>query len=119
MKTFILAFMILFTLEGNAQMAQKLYKNGVIFTADVNNSFVECVVTEGNKILYTGELSGANIYLSKNFETIDLNGAMMLPGLTDNHVHFTAGGFYLGGLDLRPAKSTGEFKALLIKFIEK
>ncbi len=73
--------------------------------------------TEGNKIIYTGEVAGATKFLSHNYETIDLKGALMLPGLTDNHVHFVSGGFYLGGLDLRPAKSTKEFKQLLADYI--
>ncbi|MBK7867020.1 MAG: amidohydrolase family protein [Ignavibacteriales bacterium] len=99
-------------------MAQKLFKNGIIFTADSKNTFVECVVTEGNKILYSGELAGSTKYLSNNYETHDLNGSLMLPGLTDNHVHFVSGGFYLSGLDLRPAKSTEEFEQMLKNYIK-
>ena len=117
MKKLILVVMVLFTFEGNSQMSQTLFKNGVIFTSDSKNSFVECVVTEGNKIIYTGEVVGATKYLSHKYETVDLKGALMLPGLTDNHVHFVSGGFYLSGLDLRPAKSTREFKQLLKDYI--
>lgn len=100
-------------------MPRVLYKNGIIYTGDSQKKFVECVVTEGNRIVYTGDLSEVNKQFPQIETTIDLQGALMLPGLTDNHVHFTAGGFYLGGLDLRPAKSTSEFKSLLKAYVAK
>ncbi|RPI72263.1 MAG: amidohydrolase, partial [Ignavibacteriales bacterium] len=51
-------------------------------------------------------------------EIIDLKGKLMLPGFIDNHVHFTSGGFYLQGIDLRPAKSTDEFKNILKEYVK-
>ena len=43
----------------------------------------------------------------------------MLPGFIDNHVHFITGGFYLLGIDLRPANSTTEFKQILKDYADK
>ncbi len=98
-------------------MKQTIYKNGKIYTGNEKAKFVECVITEGNLITYTGDVAGGERYLKPDHTVIDLSGAMMLPGLSDNHVHFIAGGDYLGGLDLRPARSTSEFKENLKKYI--
>ncbi len=110
-------FFLILAINGIPQMEQTLYKNGKIYTGDEKAKYVQCVVTEGEYIVYAGDHEGAEGLLGKNHETIDLNGALMLPGLSDNHVHFISGGEYLGGLDLRPAKSRKEFKDILKKFI--
>ncbi len=110
-------FFLILVINGIPQMKQTLYKNGTIYTGDDKAKRVQCVVTEGEYIVYSGELDGAAKVLKKDHETIDLNGALMLPGLSDNHVHFISGGEYLGGLDLRPAKSRKEFRDILKKYI--
>lgn len=113
----ILLLLILLSVHGIPQMKQILYQNGKIYTGNGKAKFVECVVAQGNLITYAGDLKGARSLLVKDHEVVDLAGALMLPGLSDNHVHFVSGGEYLGGLDLRPAKSTAEFKDRLRQYI--
>ncbi|MCC6550316.1 MAG: amidohydrolase [Ignavibacteriaceae bacterium] len=96
--------------------SKKIYKNGKIFTADINNKWVEAVVTYGNKIIFAGSEKDAAKFTDKATEVIDLKGKLMLPGFIDNHTHFLSGGFYLDGLDLRGAKSTTEFKNIIREY---
>ncbi len=41
----------------------------------------------------------------------------MLPGFNDSHLHFTSGGSYLLGINLRPALSKEEFVEIIEEYI--
>ena len=41
-------------------------------------------------------------------EVVDLDGGFVAPGFVDSHIHLTATGLALTGLDLRPAKSRAQ-----------
>ncbi len=101
-----------------SQNDRKAYLNGKIYTVNDKIPVAEAVVTENNKILFVGSKSDAEKFIDKNTEVVDLKGRLMLPGLIDDHTHFISGGFYLLGLDLRPAKSTQEFKDILKKYVQ-
>lgn len=102
----------------HAQENLTAYINGKIYTVDSQQSVKQAVVTQGSKIIFTGSNDEALKIAGSKAVVIDLNGKLMLPGFIDNHVHFMAGGDYLNGLDLRPAKSTKEFRQLLKKYID-
>lgn len=117
---FFISSLIFLIIMNNISYSQfgekKAFINGKIFTANDKQPFAEMVMIEGNKITYVGE---TNISLIDALTMIyDLEGKLMLPGFIDNHVHFTGGGFYLLGIDLRPAKSTAEFKQILKDYVE-
>jgi len=40
---------------------------------------------------------------------VDLQGALVIPGFNDAHLHLMEGGFHLLGVDLRPARDRGDF----------
>ncbi len=100
-------------------MNKKAFINGIIFTANDNQPYAEAVITEGKNILFTGSNKEADAIVDDYTEVFDLKKRLMLPGLIDNHTHFIYGGFYLKGLDLRPANSVGDFIYLLKSYIEK
>ena len=75
--------------------------------------YAQCVIIEGNKIVFVGSDDEAKNIIDDKTKIVNLYGKLMLPGFNDNHVHFISGGFYLLGIDLRPAKSTTEFKRIL------
>ena len=68
------------------------------------------VMTEGNKITYVGK---TNLNIDAQTSIIDLEGKLMLPGFNDSHLHFTSGGNYLLGINLRPALSKEEFVEII------
>ncbi len=95
----------------------KAFLNGKIYTVNENQPLAEAVVTEGNKILFVGSNEEAKKLITGSTEVIDLKGKLMLPGFIDDHTHFVSGGFYLQGIDLRPAKSTSEFEKILKNYV--
>ena len=98
---------------------RKAFINGKIFTADKNNPVAEIVVIRGNRIVYAGSNKNARNFIDSDTEITDIEGKLMLPGFIDAHTHFVDGGFYLLGLDLRPAKSISEFVSILKEYAEK
>lgn len=116
-KFFTITFIILFAvINMNSQEKKRAFVNGTIYTVNYNQLFAEAVVTVGDKITFVGSASEANKLIDESTEIIDLNGKFMLPGFIDNHTHFSDGGFYLLGIDLRNAKSTTEFKKILKEY---
>ncbi len=101
-----------------SQDKEKAFVNGKIFTVNDKLPLAEAVVIRGNKIVFVGSNADAKKMFTNKTEIIDLEGKLMLPGFIDGHVHFISGGYYLFGLDLRPAKSTDEFKQILKKYVE-
>ncbi|MDY0082967.1 MAG: amidohydrolase family protein [Ignavibacteriaceae bacterium] len=120
MKNFITIFLILSGLFSMpAQSNKTAFINGKIFTVNDNQPFAQSVVVQDNKIIFVGSDEEAKKLIDENTKVINLNGKLMLPGFNDNHVHFLTGGFYLLGIDLRPANSTSEFKQILKDYAAK
>jgi len=93
--------------------------NGKIYTVNDKLPIAEAVLIEANKIVFVGSNNDMLKLIDAATNVIDLKGKLMLPGFIDNHVHFITGGFYLLGIDLRPANSTKEFKQILKNYSEK
>jgi hypothetical protein len=110
---------ILFITSIQAQTMKTAFLNGKVYTVNENQPLAQAVVVDGNKIVFVGSDEDAKKLIDASTEVIDLNGKLMLPGFIDNHVHFITGGFYLLGIDLRPANSTSEFKQILKNYSEK
>jgi predicted amidohydrolase YtcJ len=109
-------FIIILLLLANTMEAQenkKAFINGVIFTVNSKQPLAEAVLTAGGKIIFVGSTAEVMKMTDNNTEVTDLGGKLLLPGFIDNHTHFSDGGFYLLGIDLRNAKSTAEFKKIL------
>ncbi|HQJ46084.1 MAG TPA: amidohydrolase [Ignavibacteriaceae bacterium] len=120
MKNFITIFLILSGLFAmKAQNNRTAFINGKVYTVNENQPFAQSVVVENNKIIFVGSDEDAKKFIDKNTQVINLDGKLMLPGFNDNHVHFLTGGFYLLGIDLRPATSTSEFKQILKDYAKK
>lgn len=120
MNHFIIIFISFFILSTiQAQTMKTAFTNGKIFTVNEKQPHAECVIVEGNKIIFVGSNKESKKMMDADTKIIDLNGRLMLPGFNDNHVHFISGGFYLLGIDLRPAISTSEFKSILKSYSEK
>lgn len=101
----------------SAQQHRTILHNAKVYTVNAQQPLTEAVVIEGNKILFTGSNSEAMQFRTGTTDMLDLNGKLVLPGLIDNHVHFINGGFYLNGINLRPAKTVHEFISILGSYI--
>ncbi len=77
-----------FAAPGVAQaVADRVYRNGVIFTADRGNSQAEAIAVGGGRILYVGTSPGVEAFIGAATVTMDLHGRFLMPGLVDGHMH--------------------------------
>ena len=76
-------------LQRGSELTSNLYHNGDIVTmsGDVPQ-YVEALVTEGDRIVFVGQLTDAEDQFG-TAQKIDLEGQTMLPGFIDGHAHFT------------------------------
>ncbi|MBW6463910.1 MAG: amidohydrolase [Firmicutes bacterium] len=71
----------------NSNGVDILFYNGVIYTADKDNTIVEALAVKEGKIIFTGSSKDASRYMTDAGEVIDLQGRMILPGFIDSHLH--------------------------------
>jgi len=107
-----------FNFEIWPQTMKKAFINGKIYTVNERQPYAEAVVIESNKISFVGSTSEARKFIDAQTEVIDLEGKLMLPGFNDSHLHFTSGGNYLLGINLRPALNKEEFVEIIKNYIQ-
>ena len=96
-----LGFFLLTACSGpEKETATLLIHGGPIYTVDSSQTTVEAVATNGNKILFAGNLDEAETYKNDQTEIIDLEGKTMTPGLIEGHGHFMGLGYNEMNLDL-------------------
>jgi len=89
-----------------AAPADLVLQRGVIYTVDARNSVQQAIAVQAGRIVYVGTDEGANAYIGKQTNVIDLHGKMVLPGFVDTHNHAIAGGTQLLDCDLSYAPLT-------------
>ncbi|MFJ3986918.1 amidohydrolase [Streptomyces fungicidicus] len=67
--------------------------------------FATAMVVERGQVAWVGSEGAADAFADGADEVIDLDGALVAPAFTDAHVHTTATGLALTGLDLSTAPS--------------
>src|SRR5690242_16968876 len=67
--------------------------------------FATAMVVEAGHVAWVGSEGAADAFADGVDEVIDLDGALVTPAFTDAHVHTTATGLALTGLDLSDAPS--------------
>lgn len=67
--------------------ADIVFVNGVIYTADANDTICQAVAVKGDKIIAVGSDAHVVAYIGKDTQTIDLKGKMLIPGMIDSHIH--------------------------------
>ncbi len=97
---------------------RKAFINGNIYTVNEKQKTAEAVLIENDKIVFVGSDKSIMKMCDDSTEIIDLNGKFMMPGFNDSHLHFVSGGFYLMGINLRPAKSIEQFINLLAAHVQ-
>ena len=90
-------------------MERMLFKNGSVWTADPSRPRAEAVLTEGGRILRVGGRAECERLATPETLTIDLGGALVLPGFIDCHTHFLKGGYSLSRIRLRDAAGRESF----------
>lgn len=78
--------------------------------------FATAMVVEDGQVAWVGSEGAADAFADGVDETVDLDGALVTPAFTDAHVHATATGLALTGLDLSDAPSLEAALALVRDF---
>ena len=100
----------------NIMKAEKLYVNGRFLTQDDKRNQVSQMATQGRHILAVGD--DLSDYINDKTETIDLDGAVVVPGFIDAHVHFLWGGESLLTIPAHDAHSQTEFIDIIRRFAQ-
>jgi len=80
----------------NAPMkpAELLLRNGKVYTLDRRRPWAQAVAVADGKILYVGSNAVAAAFAGAATRVIDLHGNMLLPGLSDSHIHPALGEYF-------------------------
>ncbi len=73
------------------QNVDTVVTHGKILTADASFRVVEAVAIDGGRIVARGTSAEMARYAGPKTKTVDVAGATVIPGLIDNHMHFTRG----------------------------
>jgi predicted amidohydrolase YtcJ len=71
----------------NASPADRVYRNGVIFTADAGNGTAEALAIRDGRIVYVGSNQGLAPFVGAATVLVDLKRQFLMPGLVDGHMH--------------------------------
>ncbi len=83
-----------------AEKADYVFKNGAVYTIESKTPKAEAVAVTGKKISYVGNNKGADAFIGKSTQVIDLKGKMLLPGFVEAHIHPTLA-IFAQGADLQ------------------
>jgi predicted amidohydrolase YtcJ len=67
--------------------ADRVYRNGTVFTADARGSVAQAVAIREGRIVYVGSNEGVVPFIGSLTKVTDLEGRFLMPGLVDGHLH--------------------------------
>ncbi|MFJ8992854.1 amidohydrolase [Streptomyces sp. NPDC102279] len=100
--------------ESTAPSVTVLLRGGEVHSPA--DPFATAMVVERGQVAWVGSEGAADAFAAGVDEVVDLEGALVTPAFTDAHVHTTATGFALTGLDLSDAPSLDAALALVRDF---
>jgi predicted amidohydrolase YtcJ len=86
--------------------ADRVYLNGILFTADARNSRASALAIRDGRILYVGNDAALARYIGPATVKVDLQGRFLMPGLVDGHMHPVEAGATLLKCNLNYASLT-------------
>ncbi len=97
-------------------MKSKLFLyNGVIHTLDPYDPVVDAMVMENGIVRAIGETAILKRWVDDSYESLNLEGRLVLPGFTDSHTHFAMYSLGLQRVSLEGTQTADEALALLRK----
>lgn len=84
---FLLAVSYAGAQEGANRPADRVYRNGIIFTSDTRHPMAEAIAIREGRIVYVGDDRGLKPFIGSATVTVDLRGRFLMPGLIDGHMH--------------------------------
>ena len=99
---------------GRGEPADLVLTSGVVWTGV--EARAEAVAVKDGRIVAVGTAAEISPRIGDGTRVIELDGRMVVPGLSDDHTHFLSGGFQLASVDLRDAATPDEFAARIGAF---
>lgn len=97
-----------------APVADRVFVNGGVYTADERRSWAEAVAIRDGAIVFVGKNDEVKAHIGESTVVIDLTGKMLLPGFHDGHAHILDGGSTLNSCNLQNTEDVHEIRELLI-----
>jgi hypothetical protein len=91
------------------ETADIVFRNGSIYTVDINRSWADAVAISDGRIVYVGSDAGTEEFTGPGTQVVDLEGRMMLPGFQDVHIHPISGGIEAQACDLNSLATLEEY----------
>jgi predicted amidohydrolase YtcJ len=111
---FFLATGSAFAQHGKLDAPDAIFYNGKIVTVDSGFSIQQAFAVKGEEFLSVGANAKVRALAGKDTRLVDLKGATVIPGLTDNHDHLWNAGKYLRhGVDMVGVTSLSEMLSRL------
>lgn len=101
---------------GNSGVADLYFENGVIYTADADDSIVEALAVKDGKIVFAGAAAEGAAFKEGAAEIVDLQGCMLLPGFIDTHIHSVTLDFF--DFDLTADLSLKKMMGTIEKYVK-
>ena len=90
-----------------------LFLNGNVLTMDAARPQAEAIAVAADRIVAVGSNEQIKSLTGPNTRVLDLNGATVLPGFTDCHIHLIEYGLSLRNIDLQHTQSIEEVKKIV------
>ncbi len=87
---------------------ERIFLNGTVHTQDDSHPLVRAIAVDRGRILATGEDDDIRGLAGPDTEIMDLDGRLVLPGMTDAHFHYYDWALGRKDLALAQVKSFGE-----------
>ncbi|WP_066951273.1 amidohydrolase [Microtetraspora fusca] len=94
-------------------MSIRVYRNAAIHTGEVGAPPAQAMAVDGELLIAVGTEAEVRAAAGPGAELIDLDGAAVLPGLYDAHIHTAQYAQSLGAVDLRDVRSLDEALAMV------
>ena len=89
--------------------ADLILVNGRVYTVDDRRPWAEAIAIAGDRILAVGTTAEVRGTRGPDTREIDLDGAFVVPGFNDSHVHIDSTGRLLTGVNLLDVHEPGAF----------
>jgi predicted amidohydrolase YtcJ len=88
--------------------ADTILVHGRIYTVDTKHPWAQALAIRDGKLIAVGSNKEISSYRGPHTNILDAKGRMVLPGITDSHVHFLDGSFALERINLEDVKDRDE-----------
>ena len=92
---------------------KRLFYNAHIYTMDPRRPQATAMLSEDGRVLWTGDAAGK---VSAD-ESVDLEGAVVMPGMGDSHMHLMSLGRRLCSLDVSQASDWAQMQQMVTRYL--